>query len=267
MTDISFLGSTPTERILTMMARLRDPDIGCPWDKVQTYDSIAPYTIEEAYEVADAIARKDMAHLREELGDLLLQVVFHSQMASETGDFDFGAVADGLVTKMVRRHPHVFGDAEERDAAAQTLSWEAQKAAERARKSESGVLSGVALNLPALTRAEKLQKRAARVGFDWPDADPVLDKISEEAQEIVQEQKAGANPERMAEEVGDLLFTVVNLARHLGVDAETALRGANEKFTRRFEAIEVALKKEGRDMAAQTLDELEKRWQAVKARE
>jgi ATP diphosphatase len=243
-------------RLAEVMARLRDPEGGCPWDLEQDFATIAPYTIEEAYEVADAIERGDLAGLREELGDLLLQVVYHAQMAAEAGAFDLADVASGIADKMIRRHPHVFGDVEVASAAAQTEAWEKLKAAEKPR---AGALDGVALGLPALMRAQKLQKRAARVGFDWPDAQGPRAKIDEELAEI-----AAAPSERHAEEIGDLLFAVVNYARHLGVDAEEALRSANAKFERRFTAMEVA---GGTGFPALELDAKEALWQAAKAAE
>ncbi|MFC3713659.1 nucleoside triphosphate pyrophosphohydrolase [Sphingoaurantiacus capsulatus] len=242
-------------RLAAVMRKLRDPDGGCPWDLEQNFATIAPYTIEEAYEVADAIERGDMAELREELGDLLLQVAYHAQMAAEAGAFTLADVAAGIADKMVRRHPHVFGDAEVADAAAQTDAWEKLKAAEKPR---SGALDGVALGLPAMMRAQKLQKRAGRVGFDWPDADGPRAKIDEELAEI-----AEASDDTRAEEVGDLLFAVVNYARHLGIDAEEALRAANGKFERRFVAMEAAA---GTGFAALDLDAKEALWQAVKAK-
>ena len=245
-----------------MMAALRDPDTGCPWDIEQTFATIAPYTIEEAYEVADAIERGDKTELQSELGDLLMQVVFHAQMAKDEGSFEFADVADTLTTKMVSRHPHVFGDDNIADADAQTENWEAVKAKERG---NAGVLDGVALGLPALLRAQKLQKRAARVGFDWPDVRPVLDKVSEEAREIADAADAGESPDRIAEEIGDLLFAVVNVARHMGVDAEGALRAGNAKFQRRFEYIEDALKAAGTSPSGQSLENLEALWIKAKS--
>ncbi len=245
-----------------MMAALRDPDTGCPWDIEQTFATIAPYTIEEAYEVADAIERGDKAELQAELGDLLMQVVFHAQMAKDEGSFEFADVADTLTTKMVSRHPHVFGDDNIADADAQTENWEAVKAKERG---NAGILDGVALGLPALLRAQKLQKRAARVGFDWPNVRPVLDKVAEECREIADAADAGESPERIAEEIGDLLFAVVNVARHMGVDAEGALRAGNAKFQRRFEFIEDALKSAGKDPKEQSLEALEALWVKAKA--
>ena len=244
------------ERLAEVMRRLRDPEGGCPWDLEQSFATIAPYTIEEAYEVADAIERADMHGLREELGDLLLQVVYHAQMAAEAGAFDLADVTSGIADKMIRRHPHVFGDAQVDSAAAQTDAWETLKAAEKPRDS---ALDGVALGLPALMRAQKLQKRAARVGFDWPDADGPRAKIEEELAEV-----AAAPPEHRAEEIGDLLFAVVNYARHLGIDAEEALRAANGKFERRFAVMEA----EGGDgFPALDLDAKESLWLAAKARE
>ena len=258
------------EALIEVMERLRAPD-GCQWDQVQTFESIAPYTIEEAYEVADAIERGDMLDLKEELGDLLLQVVYHSRIAEERGAFDAADVAQAVTEKMIRRHPHVFGDAEHGD-------WETIKAAEKAEKraaraaaglsepDQGGVLADVPAPLPALTRAEKLQKRAARVGFDWPDASHVLDKLVEEAAEL-REAAAEADPDAIEDEFGDLLFVVVNLGRHLNVDPEKALRRANAKFTRRFRAIETALDAEGRTPEDSTLEEMEELWVAAKRRE
>ncbi|MCC7273075.1 MAG: nucleoside triphosphate pyrophosphohydrolase [Alphaproteobacteria bacterium] len=261
--------ASPMERLRAIMARLRDPTTGCPWDSVQTFATIAPYTIEEAYEVADAIALDDLEALRDELGDLLFQVVFHARMAEELGAFDLDAVATAISDKMVRRHPHLFGrDAE---AASDAASWEAHKAAERAAKARAAgrvesVLDGVPSALPALTRAEKLQRRAARVGFDWPAADDVLDKIAEELDEIAEARAAG-DQAHVADEVGDLLFAVANLARKLHVDPETALRNANFKFERRFRAIETALAAEGRRPEESSLDDMEALWRDAKRRE
>jgi ATP diphosphatase len=253
-------------RLLDIMAALRDPAHGCPWDKEQSFATIAPYTIEEAYEVADAIARRDFAALPDELGDLLFQVVYHARMAEEEGRFDFAEVAAAIADKMVRRHPHVFGDAAARDAAAQTHAWEAQKHAERAARAETGTLAGIPVALPALTRAAKLTARAARVGFDWSDAAAVLDKLEEETAELRAE-LAGADPARLADEVGDLLFVLANLARKLKLDPEACLRAANDKFIRRFAAVEAALAAEGRTPADATLEEMEAAWQAAKAHE
>jgi MazG family protein len=263
------VSDTPIERLLRVMARLRDPDGGCPWDLEQSFATIAPYTIEEAYEVADAIGRGDMAELEGELGDLLLEVVYHAQMAKEAGQFDFDAVADGIAAKMVRRHPHVFGDDRVAGAAAQARAWEATKAAERqqkaaARGARHGLLDDVPLALPALVRAQKLQRRAARVGFDWPELAPVLAKVEEELDEVRAEIGAGAAADRLAGELGDLLFAVVNLARHLGVDGEAALRATNAKFERRFAAIERSLAGDGRRLEDASLDEMEVLWQRAK---
>jgi ATP diphosphatase len=251
-------------RLLAIMARLRDPERGCPWDIEQDFSTIAPYTIEEAYEVADAITRGDMDDLRDELGDLLLQVVYHAQIAAEAGAFGFADVVDAIADKMVRRHPHVFGtDSGDKTAEQQTRDWERIKAAERAGAS---ALDGVAVGLPALTRAVKLQNRAARVGFDWPDAGAVLEKIAEETRELVDARDAG-DAGRMAEEYGDLLFVMANLARHLKLDPEAALRAANAKFSRRFHAIEAALRADGRGPADSTLAEMDALWDAAKAAE
>jgi ATP diphosphatase len=253
-------------RLLDIMAALRDPAAGCPWDKTQTFDTIAPYTIEEAYEVADAIAQRDFAALPDELGDLLFQVVYHARMAEEAGHFAFADVAKSISDKMIRRHPHVFGDAAARDAAAQTAAWEAQKSAERAARRQSGALAGVPTALPALTRAVKLTNRAARVGFDWPDASQVLEKLDEEIQELKAE-LPDADPTRLTDEVGDLLFVLANLARKLNLDPETCLRHANDKFSRRFNAMEQNFEFQARSLSELTLDEMEAGWQRVKAAE
>ena len=247
--------------LLEIMRRLRSPD-GCPWDREQTFATIAPYTVEEAYEVAAAISDGDFKSLPDELGDLLFQVVFHARMAEEAGLFDFGDVVSAVTDKMIRRHPHVFGGEEAAtDAPGQKLAWEALKAKERAAKNQTSILDDVPLALPALLRAEKLQRRAASVGFDWDDAAKVVDKIAEEAREVVE---AGLNQDKRAEEIGDLLFVVANLARHLKVDPEAALRDANAKFVRRFKFIEDALVAAGRTPAAASLDEMEALWQAAK---
>ncbi len=253
-------------RLLDIMAMLRDPFSGCPWDRVQTFASIAPYTIEEAYEVADAIVRDDAAALRDELGDLLFQVVYHARMAEEAGQFAFAEVARGIADKMVRRHPHVFGDAAARDAAQQTDAWEAQKRAERAARAERGTLAGIALGLPALTRAAKLTSRAGRVGFDWPDAAAVLDKLAEETAELRAE-LPDADPDRLADEVGDMLFVMANLARKLDLDPEACLRRANAKFARRFGFIEDQLAVAGKVPADASLAEMEALWSAAKQAE
>jgi ATP diphosphatase len=253
---------SPLDRLLAIMARLRDPVTGCDWDTAQTFATIAPYTIEEAYEVDDAIARGDMAALRDELGDLLLQVVFHARIAEEAGLFDFAAVAAGIADKMEARHPHIFGDGTSADEDRE-LRWEAIKADERAARGAAGTLDGVALALPALLRAEKLQKRAARVGFDWPDVAGPADKVREELAELAE----AADHEARAEEAGDLLFAAVNLARKHGVAAEDALRAANAKFERRFRSMEALAACRGQDFAALDLDAQEILWAAVKASE
>jgi tetrapyrrole methylase family protein/MazG family protein/ATP diphosphatase len=257
----------PIDRLLSIMARLRDPDGGCPWDVEQTFATIAPYTVEEAYEVADAIERGDMKDLKEELGDLLLQVVFHARMAEEARLFDFDAVAEAISDKLLRRHPHVFGDAAQRDSAQQTVAWETIKAEERAGKGRAeSVLQDVPVGLPALTRALKLTKRAGRVGFDWPSVREVLEKLDEEVAELTAEIDRG-DVEAAREELGDLLFVCANLARKLDVDAEGALRGANAKFVRRFASIERALAAQGRSPEQATLEEMEALWTAAKQAE
>ncbi|SNR42175.1 nucleoside triphosphate pyrophosphohydrolase [Puniceibacterium sediminis] len=259
--DLIFDPKGGLPRLLEIMARLRDPKTGCPWDIEQDFASIAPYTIEEAYEVADAIERKAWDELKGELGDLLLQSVYHTQMATEAGMFTFDDVANGISDKMVARHPHVFGnESREKSAEQQTRDWEKIKAAERAEKAESGVLDGVALGLPALMRAVKLQKRAARVGFDWPSTDQVIDKIVEEAQEL----REATDPEHAKEEFGDLLFVMANLARHMDIDPEEALRATNAKFTRRFRSIEAALADQGRSPKDSDLAEMDALWDAAK---
>lgn len=254
-------------RLLGIMAALRDPDTGCPWDVEQTFATIAPYTIEEAHEVEDAIQREAWDELPGELGDLLLQVVFQAQIAREAGMFDFADCAAAISDKLIFRHPHVFGD-ESRDKTAeqQVADWEAIKAVERAGKAERGTLDGVAMGLPALTRAVKLQNRAARVGFDWPGPGDVLAKITEETAELV-EARDTLGPEAMEEEFGDLLFVMANLGRHLKIDPELALRRANAKFTRRFQSIETALAAEGRRPEDSDLAEMDRLWDAAKAAE
>lgn len=260
--------SDATDRLLEIMARLRDPDGGCPWDVAQDFDTIAPYTIEEAYEVADAISRRDMDDLKKELGDLLFQVVFHAQMARESGHFTYEDVAAAVSDKMVRRHPHVFADASVASADAQTHAWEEMKAAERAEQADQSALADVPVALPALTRAEKLQKRAARVGFDWDEAADVLAKIKEEIAEIeVETGREDLSEAALQEEIGDLMFACANLARKWGVDPETALRLGNEKFERRFRAMETHVGRQGGDFAALTLDQMEMVWQQVKSDE
>ena len=257
------------DRLLEIMVRLRDPKDGCPWDIEQDFASIAPYTIEEAYEVAEAIHRNDMVALRDELGDLLLQVVFHARMAEEAGAFDFGAVVEAIADKMIRRHPHVFGAETVESSAAQTIAWEDHKAAERAVKAEAegrapSVLDGVSVALPGLTRAMKLGRRAARVGFDWPDTKGVLAKIDEELAELRAEIVADTGLDRIEDELGDLLFSVANLARHLNVEPESALRRANRKFEDRFRHVEAQLMQAGRAPRDATLDELESLWTDAK---
>jgi len=249
-----------------LMARLRDPEQGCPWDRKQTFRTIAPYTVEEAYEVADAIERDDLVELKEELGDLLFQVVFHSRMAEEAGEFEFAEVVDGIVRKMRRRHPHVFGEAEVRSAGEQSNAWETQKERERQAKrgkKQASVLDGVALALPSMTRAEKLQKRAARAGFDWPEVDGVIAKIEEELEEV-SEEMAGEEPETLAGEIGDLLFACINLARHVGVDPEPALRRTNTKFERRFQYVEQKLREQGVLLEESDLDQMDRLWEEAK---
>ena len=267
MTELIYDTTRPMDRLIEIMARLRDPETGCPWDVEQDFAAIAPYTIEEAYEVADAIERADWPELEGELGDLLLQTVYHTQMGSEAGLFDFASVANGVSDKMIARHPHVFGD-ESRDKSAdqQTADWEKIKAAERAGKAQGGTLDGVAIGLPALMRAVKLQKRAARVGFDWPSTDQVLDKIVEEAGEVVEARDTLSHAE-LSEEMGDLLFVMANLARHLKVDPEEALRAANHKFTRRFERIEAVLAERGKMPADSDLEEMDALWDQAKREE
>ncbi|MFO7305050.1 MAG: nucleoside triphosphate pyrophosphohydrolase [Gammaproteobacteria bacterium] len=253
----------PITRLLNIMSRLRDPNGGCPWDLEQTFQTIAPYTIEEAYEVADAIERGDMSDLREELGDLLFQVVFHSQIAKEHGAFTFEEVVNGICDKMERRHPHVFGTARITSAAEQTKAWEAHKRAERARTARS-VLDGVPHALPALTRAAKLGKRAAEVGFEWPDTQGALDKVAEELDELRAELSRSSSPERLANELGDVLFSILNVCRHLNVDPETALRRANAKFERRFRYVEERLREQGKSPAEATLEEMDVLWEQGK---
>jgi ATP diphosphatase len=255
------------EQLLEIMKRLRDPKGGCPWDIEQDFATISPYTIEEAYEVDDAITRGDMADLKSELGDLLFQSVFQAQIAADKGLFDFHDVAKAISDKMISRHPHVFGDeSNQKSPEQQTLDWEREKAAERKRRGETRVLDGVAMGLPALMRAQKLQKRAARVGFDWPDVSHVIDKIREEAVELVEARESKTQAD-VFEEFGDLLFVVVNLGRHLGVDAEEALRGCNAKFTRRFNAVEDHLVSKGKTPQDSDLAEMDALWDAVKAAE
>ncbi|MDO9126759.1 MAG: nucleoside triphosphate pyrophosphohydrolase [Parvibaculum sp.] len=257
------------DALLEIMARLRDPDGGCPWDLEQSYATIAPYTIEEAYEVADAIEQGDMEGLKDELGDLLLQVVFHAQMAKEDGTFDFADVVRAICEKMIRRHPHVFGNEEQRDAGAVKGRWEEIKAEEKAAKGtvSASILDDVPRALPALSRAVKLQNRAARVGFDWPDTSQVIDKLHEEMLELSAEVAKGGDADRLEDEMGDLLFVYANLARHLKVDPEAALRRANAKFRRRFGRIEEKLAAEGRKPEQSTLEEMDALWNEAKREE
>jgi len=258
---------TPIDRLNAIMVRLRDPDGGCPWDVEQTFQTIAPYTLEEAYEVADAIERGDWDELKSELGDLLFQVVFHARMAEEQGLFAFDDVAAAIADKLERRHPHVFGDeAAKADGAAQKARWEDIKAAERKAKAQHGVLDDVPVGLPALARAAKLTRRAARVGFDWPSTAEVLDKLDEEVAELKAEIRAG-DLDKAREELGDLLFVMANLARKLGVEPEDALRGTNAKFVRRFGFIEAELARDGRTPEQSDLAEMDGLWNAAKAAE
>jgi ATP diphosphatase len=256
--------------LLAIMARLRDPERGCPWDVKQDFASIAAYTIEDAYEVADAIDRRDWHDLRDELGDLLLQVVFHAQMAAEQGLFDFADVAHAISAKMLRRHPHVFGDTRYADLDEQMQAWEAIKAAERADKGaavDASALAGISSGLPEWKRAQKLQQRAAATGFAWPGPAPVLAKLAEEVDEVRAEFDHGADPARLQDEIGDVLFVMVNLARHAGVDFSQALRHANAKFERRFRQMEQLAAVGGAAFAERTLDEQEQLWQRAKQRE
>jgi MazG family protein len=256
------------DKLLNVMTQLRDPENGCPWDAEQTFETIAPYTIEEAYEVADAIKKNDREALKDELGDLLFQIVFYAQMSKENGGYDFNDIADTISEKMVRRHPHVFKKKEPRTSETQTVAWEDQKAQERLHRDDaSGALDGVALALPALIRAQKLQKRAARVGFDWTEIGPVIDKIKEEIDEVTEALESPEDQDHIAEEIGDLLFACVNLARHTDVDAELALMAGNDKFQRRFHAIEQDLRTVGKRIEECSLKELTEHWTTVKARE
>jgi nucleoside triphosphate diphosphatase len=264
---MSEAGSHSLDDLLAIMARLRDPERGCPWDVRQDFASIAPYTIEEAYEVVDAIDRGDFDDLREELGDLLLQVVFHAQMAAEQGRFDFADVAQAISAKMIRRHPHVFGEVRYESLDAQKQAWEELKAAERAAKGgvhDASALAGISHGLPEWKRAAKLQQRAATVGFDWPDHRPVLDKLAEEIDEVRAEFEAGADPARLEDEIGDVLFVVANLARHAGVDFSRALRHANAKFERRFRRMEQLAADAGGALAGYDLPAQERLWQRAK---
>lgn len=253
----------PIDRLLEIMDRLRDPRQGCPWDLEQDFRSIVPHTLEEAYEVAETVECGELGALRDELGDLLFQVVFLARLGKERGLFEFDDVATAIADKLVRRHPHVFGDADAGDAAAQSVEWESIKAGERAGHGATGALDGVPLSLPALQRASRLGKRAARVGFDWPGLAGVLDKVGEERREL-DEAIEGGDADRIEAELGDLLFAFTNLARHLGVDAERGLRGTNRRFEKRFRAMESALAAGGRDLREMTIEEMETCWQAAK---
>jgi ATP diphosphatase len=253
----------PIDALINVMAALRHPVTGCPWDRAQDFSTIAPYTIEEAYEVQAAILSGDPAQLKDELGDLLFQVVYHARLAQERGWFDFNDVARTITNKMTRRHPHVFGDEAARDAAAQTAAWEAQKAEERLARAETGVLGGIAATLPALARAQKLTARAARVKFDWPNTDAVLEKLEEEVLELRAELPS-ADPARLEDELGDMLFVMANLARKLGVNAEQCLAGANTKFTRRFGYVEATLAEAGKSPADSSLEEMDRLWNEAK---
>jgi MazG family protein len=257
--------------LLAVMARLRDPETGCPWDAKQSFETIAPYTIEEAYEVADAIDRGDKSGLKDELGDLLLQVVYHAQMANEEGSFAFDDVADAITRKMIRRHPHVFEDPTRRDAFLGSGLWEQIKAEEKAERGEaidpSSILNDVPVGMPGLTRAAKLQKRAAEVGFDWSDVGLIIEKVEEELAELKEAIAHGEPQERIADEFGDVAFVLANVARHLHVDPESALRGTCNKFIRRFQHIETALAAEGRTPKDADLDEMEALWNAAKQAE
>jgi len=245
------------------MAALRHPETGCAWDREQDFATIAPYTVEEAYEVAAAATEENSAQLKDELGDLLFQVVYHARLAEERGWFNFAGVAEAITGKMISRHPHVFGNAEDRSAAAQTAAWEVQKVGERARRAEHGTLAGIATAIPALARAQKLTARAARVGFDWPNPEAVLNKLAEETAELRAELPV-ANPARIQDELGDMFFVIANLARKLGQSAEACLAAANDKFTRRFNAVEAALAANGRTPSDSTLEEMNQLWNAVK---
>lgn len=261
------------ERLIDIMAKLRHPETGCPWDREQDFNTISRYTIEEAYEVAEAAHQNDMPALQDELGDLLLQVVFHARMAEEIGAFDFAAVADTITDKMIRRHPHLFGDQSITDADSQTAAWERIKSEERAAKAATedrrpSVLDGIATSLPAPLRAVKLQKRLATVGFDWDTSEPVIAKIIEELDEVRTEMAAPSpDPARLEDEIGDLLFACVNLARHLKIDPEAALAGTNRKVERRFRGIEALLARDGKTPDQVDLSELETLWQQVKQKE
>ena len=259
MSDPTKMNPRSIETLKAVMSALRTTGTGCPWDLVQNFASIAPYTIEEAYEVADAIAKNDLPSLQDELGDLLFQPIYHAQMAAEVGAFNFDDVVESIVTKMIRRHPHVFGDEAARAAGVSKGFWEANKAIERAGEPKLGILASVPVALPGLTRAVKLQAKAAKVGFDWPSVDNVYDKISEEVAEL-----RAAPDDKKAEEFGDVLFALANVARHLGIDPEAAVRGTNAKFERRFGFIEGELAKQGREPKDSNLEEMDALWNEAK---
>ena len=263
---------SPIDQLLDLMSQLRDPEVGCEWDIEQTPETIAPYTIEEAYEVADAIASGDVDQLKDELGDLLFQIIFYSQMSREKGGFDFDDVAEGITIKMRNRHPHVFGTAKKRSPEEQNIAWEVQKAQERKEKARKtghreSALDGVALAFPSLIRAQKIQKRAAEQGFDWPDLAPVIAKVREELEELEIEIEASSPTQRIGDELGDLFFAAVNLARHVDIDAETALKKATEKFERRFRYIENKLRSAGKEPKQTGLEEMERLWSKAKAQD
>lgn len=260
--------SMPLQRLLTIMKTLRDPQVGCPWDCKQTFATIAPYTLEETYEVLDAIARQDYADLRDELGDLLFQVVFYAQMGQEQGLFDFDQVCNAISDKLERRHPHIFGEAHAADCEVISARWEQLKADERAEKALHSALDDIPNALPALMKAHKIQKRCAAVGFDWNTLGPVLDKVYEELDEVMHEaQQAVVDQQKLEEEIGDLLFATVNLSRHLGHKAENALQAANRKFERRFRQVEEIVQQSGQQMQEATLEQMEAAWQQVKRQE
>ncbi|EOV9546695.1 nucleoside triphosphate pyrophosphohydrolase [Cronobacter sakazakii] len=259
---------TQIDRLLGIMKRLRDPQNGCPWDKEQTFATIAPYTLEETYEVLDAIAREDFDDLRGELGDLLFQVVFYAQMAQEEGRFNFDDICATISDKLERRHPHIFGDADFGSSAEVLANWEKTKSAERAEKAQHSALDDIPESLPALMRAQKIQKRCSAVGFDWTSLGPVVDKVHEEIDEVMHEaQQAVIDEAKLEEEIGDLLFATVNLSRHLGAKAETALQKANRKFERRFRQVEAIIRAQGVEMEQASLDQMEAAWQRVKRQE
>lgn len=255
------------DKLRHIMAQLRDPTNGCPWDIKQTFQTIAPHTIEEAYEVMEAIEKNDMQNLKEELGDLLLQIVFHAQMAQEKNLFNFDDIAATISEKLIRRHPHIFADAKITTAEEQTIAWENYKAAERQQAQQTSVLDGIAQAMPALNRAIKLQDRAARVGFDWPNLEPVFAKLTEEVTELQTEIQQQATAERLNDELGDILFVCANLARHLKIDPELALRHANQKFEKRFRRVEVLLAEQGRTPQESHLEEMDLLWEQAKQEE